>query len=162
MRSIALRELQEWAVLISKVGQLWTSSSLTVEPKQRVSKVLDASAMLAFVLNEPGLERVVGAFFEGALISSVNLAEVASRLIDLGHATGDIPGMISLPNMSVVPFDAANALAAANLRPSTRAFGLSLGDRACLALAASVGAPALTADRLWSQLDIGVAIEVIR
>ncbi|MFN3260718.1 MAG: type II toxin-antitoxin system VapC family toxin [Pikeienuella sp.] len=123
--------------------------------------MLDCSAVLALIFDEPGRERVDAALPE-ALLSAVNLAEVVSKLIERGVAKADVPPLISPFLAGIVPFDKAMALEAGALRAETRAAGLSLGDRACLALAAAEGVPALTADRAWAQVDIGVEIEVIR
>lgn len=139
------------------------NSSPTAAPKAHVNRLLDASALLAFLLEEPGLERVSAAMVvEGAFISSVNLAEVAARLSDLGNSEATVAGMLRLPKLEVLTFGGELAMTSAHLRPATRPLGLALGDRACLATALAAGLPVLTADRTWAQLDIGVAVEVIR
>ena len=74
---------------------------------------------------------------------------------EIRHAIGRL-------DLDVRAFDTELAFMAGVLHRATRAFGLSFGDRACLALAQSLGAPALTANRSWSRLDLGIAIEVIR
>ena len=123
--------------------------------------VLDASALLAVLRAEPGAERVE-ARLEGAIIGAVNLSEVVAKLIEDGVPEPQIRLAIGRLELDVHAFDAEHAYLAGILREATRAFGLSFGDRACLALAQSLGAPALTADRSWSRLDLGIAIEVIR
>ena len=123
--------------------------------------VLDASAVLCLVLEERGQENVVSRA-KGASITSVNMAEVWTRLIDLGTDAADLDTVASTLRLTIVPFDAALARVAADLRHGTRPAGLSLGDRACLALALRLGATALTADRKWSDLDLGVEVEQIR
>jgi ribonuclease VapC len=123
--------------------------------------VLDASALLAVLRGEPGAERVESRL-EGASVGTVNLSEVVAKLTDDGVPEADVRRAIGRLELDVHAFDAKHAYIAGVLRRSTRAFGLSFGDRACLALAQSLGALALTADRSWSQLDLGVAIEVIR
>ena len=123
--------------------------------------VLDASALLAVLRAEPGAERVE-ARLEGAIIGAVNLSEVVAKLIEDGVPEPQIRLAIGRLELDVHAFDAEHAYLAGILRKATRAFGLSFGDRACLALAQSLGAPALTADRSWSRLDLGIAIEVIR
>ena len=123
--------------------------------------VLDASALLAVLRGEPGAERVESRL-EGARVGTVNLSEVVAKLTDDGVPEADVRRAIGRLELDVHAFDAKHAYIAGVLRRSTRAFGLSFGDRACLALAQSLGALALTADRSWSQLDLGVAIEVIR
>ncbi len=127
--------------------------------------MLDASAILAVVLGEPGSSTVVAAITEGAAISSVNWAEALTRLSRLGRP--DAPEVLrsaALDNalVEMLPFSAIHAEAAAGLDPLTRRAGLSLGDRACLALAADLGVPAITADRAWTRLDVGVPVELIR
>jgi PIN domain nuclease of toxin-antitoxin system len=123
--------------------------------------VLDASALLAVLRAEPGAERVVPRL-EGARIGAVNLSEVVAKLIEDDVPEAEVRRAIGGLELDVHAFDARLAYTAGILRRSTRALGLSFGDRACLALAQSLGAPALTADRSWSRLDLGVAIEVIR
>jgi ribonuclease VapC len=123
--------------------------------------VLDASVVLAAILEEPGYEAVVG-LRDAALLSAVNLAEARSRLIDHGYDRASIDASIGLLNMRVVDFDAELAEMSADLRPATRPNGLSLGDRACLALAQKLGAVALTADRAWASVDVPVEVRVVR
>lgn len=123
--------------------------------------VLDASALLAVLRAEPGAERVEPRL-ENAGIGAVNLSEVVAKLIEDGVPEAQIRLAIGRLELDVHAFDGEHAYAAGILRRSTRAFGLSFGDRACLALAQRLGALALTADRSWSRLDLGVAIEVIR
>jgi ribonuclease VapC len=123
--------------------------------------VLDASALLAVLRAEPGAERIEPRL-EGARIGAVNLSEVVTKLIDDGVPEAEIRLAIGRLELNVHAFDPEHAYLAGVLRKATRAFGLSLGDRACLALAQSLCALALTADRSWSGLDLGIAIEVIR
>lgn len=123
--------------------------------------VLDASALLAVLRAEPGAERVEPRL-EGAGIGAVNLSEVVAKLIEDDVPEAEIRRAIGRLELDVHAFDEQHAFIAGVLRRSTRALGLSFGDRACLALAQTLGVPALTADRSWSRLDLGVAIEVIR
>jgi ribonuclease VapC len=123
--------------------------------------VLDASALLAVLHAEPGAEQVEPRL-EGARIGAVNLSEVVATLTDDGVPEAEIRSAIGRLDLVVHAFEAEHAYRAGVLRRSTRAVGLSLGDRACLALAQSLGVLALTADRSWSRLDLGIAIEVIR
>lgn len=119
--------------------------------------VLDASALLAHVFEEPGAP-VVAEIINAACISNVNLSEVATRLARDGLTPDEFAGDIRKMNLQVVPFVAEDALAAASLEPDTRRLGLSLGDRACLALGLARGEPVYTADRIWAELDIGVKV----
>jgi PIN domain nuclease of toxin-antitoxin system len=122
---------------------------------------LDASALLAFVFMEPGHEQVEPQL-RGAVISAVNWSEVLSRFARDGHPAADAAATLAPLAIRVVPFDEEAAQRAADLIPATRALGLSLGDRACLALAQAHGLPALTADHAWSRLQVGVDVRVIR
>ena len=126
-----------------------------------MSSVLDASALLAMLQGEPGGERVAEAIPD-AVISAVNIAEVVAKLCDKGLAQKQARETLEILSLNVVEFDLSQAIEAGGLRPSTRDYGLSLGDRACLALAARVGATALTTDRAWAQLEIGISVDVIR
>jgi len=125
--------------------------------------VLDASALLALLLDEPGAGRVT-ALLDDAAISAVNLSEVVGQYARRGIAVSEIRRMLSLFSIQVIPFDETLAFDAGLLVPKTKSAGLSLGDRACLALALQLGATALTADRSWSRISraIGVEIELIR
>lgn len=125
------------------------------------SVVLDASAVLALLHREPGAE-VVESNLANAMISAVNVAEVATRLADRGMSDADIRDVVVALGMTVVSFDDGSAYAAASLRPKTRNFGLSLGDRACLSLASHLSLPALTADRMWADVEVGVEVRQIR
>ena len=125
------------------------------------SVVLDSSAVLAFLYGEPGGEHV-SKVLHGAAISTVNFAEVLARLIDRGWPDTEALAMISNLPLLVRAFDSDHAISAGLLRPDTRRLGLSLGDRACLALARAEGLPVLTSDRAWASLDVGVEIRMIR
>ena len=142
-------------------------SSPSGAPKRRRSEVarslFDASALLALIQHESGADTVRDALRDGAAISAVNLAEVAARLHQQGWATEDVAaGVRSLP-IEILPFDSETALRTGALRSATAQFGLGLGDRACLATAALLGIPALTADRAWLQLRLpGVEVRRVR
>lgn len=123
--------------------------------------VLDASALLALFLGEPGSDEVL-ARIDGAAISAVNLSEVVSRLSDLGVDIEAVLYKMTQLRLVAVAFDQAQAVASARLRPSTRAAGLSLGDRACLALAEMRGQPALTADKAWASVSTNAKVQLIR
>ena len=123
--------------------------------------VLDASALLAVMLNEPGAD-VVEAHFESAVISAVNLAEVGAKMIERGAALELLEAEIRAAEITVVAFDAAQAMESARLRPATKERGLSLGDRACLALAARTDRIVLTSDRDWTEVRLPLDIRLIR
>lgn len=123
--------------------------------------VLDASAILADIWDEPGAE-VVRAARPGAIISAVNFAEFISKLIDRGMSGEEARLFVDRLAYQVVAADEAQALIAGMLREKTRRSGLSLGDRFCLALAQEIAAPILTSDRAWADLDLGVEIVLIR
>ena len=108
--------------------------------------VLDASAVMARLRNERGAG-IVEARAANAVMSAVNQAEVITRLIDLGVEPVAAATTMGALGIEIAPFDGAMAIRAGILRVSTRRRGLSLGDRACLALAEATGLPALTADR---------------
>jgi len=123
--------------------------------------VLDASALLCLINRERGWESVVEAL-PRSRIGAVNLGEVVARMCDRGMTPDAIDTALSLLDLHVIEFDAELARASGLLRQKTRAAGLLLGDRACLALAARLGAIALTADRAWLDVDAGANIEMIR
>jgi len=123
--------------------------------------VLDASAVLAHLRDEEGGDMVLPVM-ETSLLSAVNLAEVATRLLDLGISAADIEGLSERLLCEVILFDEDLALSTGRLRAATRHLGLSLGDRACLALAQREGLPVLTGDRSWAKLDVGVQVVLIR
>ena len=123
--------------------------------------VLDASALLALMRAEEGADRVASVI-DHAVIGAVNLAEVTSKLVREQIAIEVVREWVDALELDVRAFDRELAHAAGALLPATRPRGLSLGDRACLALARALGAPALTMDRAWRGVDVGVAIEVIR
>lgn len=120
--------------------------------------VLDASAVLALLLEEPGAEKVLSAL-PGALLSSVNLAELVGTLCERGMPGDEAMLAIDSLGVEVVAFDSEQARLAGELRPITRSAGLSLGDRACLALARLTNRPAMTADIAWTAVP---GIEVIQ
>ena len=129
--------------------------------------VLDASALLALVYDEAGAYRLERALRAGALISTVNWAETLSRMTERGD-----PVEIGIPRLraqvdaigtlTIWPYDEALAIETARLRMATKSLGLSLADRACLALGRLHRLPVLTTDRAWRSLSISVKIEVIR
>ncbi len=123
--------------------------------------VLDASALLSLLNSEDGSDLVLG-FLPDSVISTVNLAEVVTRLSILSMPEGEVREALTLLGLEIIPFDEEQAFRAGLLSAYTQPLGLSLGDRACLALALTTQSTALTADRVWKDLDIGVAIKLIR
>ena len=124
--------------------------------------VLDASALLAYLFREAG-HRVVEKYLESACISTVNLSEVAGRFTRDGIDAHLFIQEIRKTSIEISPFTQAHALHAANLIHQTRHYGLSLGDRACLALAKERQLAVLTADAVWAALvDINVDVIQIR
>ncbi len=121
---------------------------------------LDASALLALLKREPGHE-FVAAHLGRAVMSVVNHAEVLSRFARDGHDVAAIAKVIAGVAVELVPMTARDAELVAMLIPKTRAFGLSLGDRVCVALALSRSIPVLTADHGWRGLDLPVEIRFL-
>jgi PIN domain nuclease of toxin-antitoxin system len=125
------------------------------------SVVLDASAVLAVIFAETGAEVVIPRL-PGALLSAVNLAEVVGKSLESGLPLETARREIERLPLQVIPLAEEQAYLAASLRPATLAAGLSLADRACLALARMRQAVALTADRQWKAIEIGVEVVLIR
>ncbi|MDD2742118.1 MAG: type II toxin-antitoxin system VapC family toxin [Rhodocyclaceae bacterium] len=126
-------------------------------------QILDTSALLAFLWEEPGEGRVAELLANGrCYLGTTNLAELVSKIIERGLPANEVPSIVNSLNVEIVPLTQAQAELSGILRHSTRHLGLSLGDRACLALTQSLGGVAITADRPWLALDIGIHIECIR
>jgi PIN domain nuclease of toxin-antitoxin system len=123
--------------------------------------VFDSSILIAILKQESGFELAEKSLNE-ALISTVNLAEVATYLARNSVPADTIREALATFPIQVVPFEENHALIAGCLYVSCRHLGLSLGDRACLALAKSKKLPVLTADKAWSNLDIGISIQTLR
>ena len=124
--------------------------------------VVDASALLVLLNGEPGSEQVEKALAEGASVTTVNLSEAVAKLSDAGMPEQAIRQAVGTLPLAIVDFDEDLAYRAGLLRPATRRAGLSLGDRACLALAQRMGLTALTADRRWTTLDVNVGVQAVR
>ncbi len=122
---------------------------------------LDASALLGFMFDEPGCADL-GPRLQSACMSAVNACEVLGRFARDGHPTLGVLERMLGAGIEIVPFDCEAAAIFADLYPSTAPLGLSLGDRACLGLALARGIVAVTADRKWAELEIGVTVEVVR
>ena len=122
---------------------------------------LDASALLAFLFQEPG-QQFVAERLGHSCMSSVNLCEVLGKFSRDGHDSAEILRRLLASPIEFVSFGEADAQSAAEFLPQTHAYGLSLGDRACLALAKQRDIPAITADAAWGRLSLGVQVELIR
>lgn len=126
-----------------------------------MSTVLDASALLAMLFAGPGAETVADAIGDGAAASTVNISEVATVLVRHQRDAETILGCVC-EQISVEPFTERDAFGAAAMYPETASCGLSLGDRACVALAQRLGVPALTAEHAWAEPTLGIEMRLIR
>ncbi len=124
--------------------------------------VLDASAILAVINAEPGAEKLTPELLQEAVCSTVNLAEVQAKLVTRGWPPDDAWEDATSPIREAAPFTEEQAKIAGSLVAVTRQLGLSLGDRACLALGLSLRAPIYTAEKVWSKLKLGSRVHVIR
>jgi PIN domain nuclease of toxin-antitoxin system len=132
-----------------------------VVPLRRGGAVLDASALLAWLVQERGAD-VVGEVLPRAVISAVNLSEVLYRGRSLGRNVATLPARLGHLGLRVEPFTTEDALVATDIFARDRRRVLSLADRCCLATAIRLGLPAVTDDRVWSTLDLGVRIVAFR
>ncbi len=124
--------------------------------------VFDASAMLALIQNERGAEKLTDEIVDRAVASAVNLAEVQSRLVRASNDP-DRAWAAAMSTISAVePYTSQQAKTAGNLIATTAKYGLSLGDRSCLALAIALKAPVYTTEQVWRNMKVGVPIHVIR
>ncbi len=124
--------------------------------------VLDASAILAILGQEAGADKLTLRLLGDAIASSVNLAEVHSKLVSRGLKPDDAWDAASSPVRESAPFTEEHAKIAGSIVGQTQKLGLSLGDRACLALGVALRAPVYTADQSWKSLQLGVRIHLIR
>lgn len=123
--------------------------------------ILDASALIALIYQENG-SHLVEKHIAGAEISAVNLAEVASYMVRNGLEEKVVKSLLGDLSLLTIAFDESQAFIAASLIQKTASKGLSLGDRACLALASQRNGIALTADTVWNSLDLDIKIKLIR
>jgi ribonuclease VapC len=125
--------------------------------------ILDASALLAFLLSEPGKDRVAEALIDGATMTTVNFAEVATKYV-LRGAKAQAGSLSDRLPLTLVPVDEDVALRSALMADLTRPLGLTMGDRICLALGQRTGRVVLTADRSWLDVAdaVGVQVELVR
>lgn len=126
-----------------------------------MTAILDASALLAFLQNEPGCDQVEAALPE-AVISSVNWAEVVQKSIAAGVNVEGLREDLEALGLRILPFTAEEAEIAAQLWQQTRQVGLSLGDRACLSVGIRLETMVLTADQIWTTLSLPIAVHSIR
>jgi PIN domain nuclease of toxin-antitoxin system len=124
--------------------------------------VLDASALLAVLNREPGAEKLTPQLLSAATSSTVNLAEVQSKLVSRGIKPDEAWEATISPIREAAVFTGEQAKIAGSLIAQTSTLGLSLGDRACLALGIALKAPVYTADSIWKNLKLGVRIHVVR
>jgi PIN domain nuclease of toxin-antitoxin system len=123
--------------------------------------VFDASALLISINQEPG-HQAVAAIADAIVMSSVNLAEVVTKLALQGSPASVIEAIVDAYHVDVVAFDRLGAMLTGSLVQKTRQLGLSLADRACLALGMILKLPVVTADRAWGRLDLDLDIRVVR
>lgn len=123
--------------------------------------VIDASALLAILFDEPGADLAIEHSRNG-MMSAVNLCEAIERVIRVGGSADLVTDATSRFEIDILTFDAPEAVIAANLRGQTGFAGISLADRACLATALVRRLPVLTADRAWSALGLDLEIVQIR
>jgi PIN domain nuclease of toxin-antitoxin system len=126
------------------------------------SVVLDASAILALINRDPGSDKLTPKLLADAVCSTVNLAEVQTKLVSKGWSPEDAWEDATSPIREAIFFTDEHAKIAGSLVALTQPFGLSLGDRACLALGISLKAPVYTAEKMWNKLKLGVRIHLIR
>ncbi len=123
--------------------------------------VFDTSVILAWLHSEPGADQIAP-LIPFAVLGAVNAAEAQSKLVrdgvDLKVAWESVVASVPI----ILPFDATSAETAGSLIRKTQPYGLSLGDRACLALGMTLNAPVYTTDRAWAQLQLGIPIHLIR
>ena len=124
--------------------------------------VLDASAILAIIFQERGAEKLTDELMDNAVISTVNLAEVQSKLIKKGFESEEAWETALSLVTAAEPFTSEQARIAGDLITKTEKYGLSLGDRSCLALAITLKAPVYTTEQVWRNLKVGIPIHVIR
>ncbi len=124
--------------------------------------VLDASALLALLNQEPGAEMLTPELLREATMSTVNLSEAQARLVREGADPEEAWQLVVDPIPNIEPFTSEQAKTAGSLVSQTKPLGLSLGDRACLALTLTLNVPVYTADRDWKKLNLGIPIHILR
>ncbi len=124
--------------------------------------VLDASAILAIVFREPGAEKLTDEILDDAITSTVNLAEVQLKLVKKGYDPEEDWEDVLSPVPAAEPFTSRHAMIAGRLVAKSEKYGLSLGDRSCLALAIALKAPVYTTEKAWKNLKAGIPIHEIQ
>ncbi len=124
--------------------------------------LLDASAILAYLHDEPGADQVAQMLVSAAdcQATAANQAEVIAKCLDRGVAVDEVTPMLAQMGYRVIGLTAEDGDLAGRLRTATRAQGLSLGDRLCLAVASRLGCPVLTADRPWLELARPLELDI--
>ncbi len=122
----------------------------------------DASAILALLQQEPGAENLTYDILLVAIASTVHLAEAQTKLVKRGIPADQAWTNVLSTVTAQEVFSSEQAQIAVSLIPETQSYGLSLGDRSCLALAISLNAPVDTTEQLWRNLNVGIPIHVIR
>jgi PIN domain nuclease of toxin-antitoxin system len=123
--------------------------------------VIDASALLCLLNDEPGADRVIDVLTR-CVIGTTNLAEAVSKLRERGLSLDEVREALGGLHLDVRPLSSAQAVIIGDLRPATKSLGLSLGDRACLALAMDLQAEIFTMDAELASADVGVSITDVR
>lgn len=123
--------------------------------------VFDASALLVLLNQEPGWE-LAEQYLPGAILSTVNFSEVIAILLGLGLSDTQAEHLVGELIAEIIPFDIEQSIIAANFRKISKSYGLSLGDRACFALAEVKKLPVLTADKIWSKVNAKVEVVLVR
>jgi ribonuclease VapC len=123
--------------------------------------VLDASALIAFLRREPGADKVAEVL-ANSCISAVNLAETLGKMVEHGKPLEATSYQVERLRIAVIPFEEEQARIAASLWKQTRSVGMSLGDRACIALALKTSLPAFTTEAAWEKASLGIKLVKIR
>jgi len=135
---------------------------IVTTPRGSLGSVLDASAILAYLKRETGYDLVRQAIEVGAVASTADLAEVYAKVVAVGQQIDTVAVRLLALGLVPQPFTEADSRVSAALYTATRSLGLSLGDRACLALGLRLHLPVLTADRAWASLTVGADVRLIR
>ena len=132
--------------------------------KTAAEKAMERAKALSEIGDDEGAKmwRRVAEMIDGSCMSTVNLAEVLTRFTRDGHDAAAVLARLRASAIEWAPFTEVQAAVAAELAPLAMPYGLSLGDRACLALALTRGEPAVSADRQWARLDLAIPVEIIR